>query len=953
MAQEPHRDIHLPPQGAAPHAQRPKTEPHAVPLDEAAFRSLPRQDDSAVFTALADGAAALAPYAEQGLPRQGGTRPSGMPRGAVPLEEAAFSTAGQAPQGRQGALDSSFTWREAAAPLPQQGASAHGAQRPARGAVPLDEAALRAAGQAGPAQQDRFEGFDALRDGAGDLPFSAPGAPAAGQARAAQGQSAQAGGNTRPGRSVRKGAQRPAQAGGAAPQHGGTGVQAGKRAKRKKGRMWKKLLAAAAVLAVCVGTAMGAYLAWATRNDFLWLDLAQLPHKDASIIYAQNTQGEWEEYARLEATQQKQWVDIEDVPQNLIYAFIAVEDQSFYEHHGVNWKRTVFAVLNEVKHMFTGTYFGGEDGIKQGASTITQQVVKNLTRDENNDGISGYFRKVREIWRALMLEREYAKDEIMEAYLNVAGFTGNTAGVQAESMKLFGKPVSELTLAECASLAGITKNPARYDPLTHPDNNLARRDYILYEMWQQGYISEEEYNEATAQPVATSPGSVEVKKTQTTSYFTDKLIEDVSDGLMEEYGLDRAATTNLLYNGGLRIYATVDPDLQAVMEQGMLTGGFFPRGGVQTEAYVYDEDGKRVLDENGQPVTQQVTERAQAAMVTLDYDGRLRAVVGGLDEKEGSRVFNRGTDAVRQVGSTMKPIGAYALALAQDKINWSTLFLDDYVRMEEDEKTGELKPWPANVTKVYTQKEITVADALAESVNTVAVRVGEEAGIRSIYSFVTQQLGITSFVPQDRDAGPMVLGSSTYGVTPYELAAAYMMFGSGGIYTTPHCFESVQTGYGKLLLEPQVESRRVLDEDTAYVMNRLLRGVMEGRGTASGYSAGGGMDCIGKTGTTSDNRDYWFVGLTPYYVTATWYGYDSGFALNTSAGTSAPIRAWSWVMRRAQSGLEAKAFPTAQGVVQANYCTETGLLASPGCPSVKTGYYKADAMPGMCARHAA
>ena len=383
MAQEPHRDIHLPPQGTAPHAQHPKTAPHAVPLDEAAFRSLPPQDDSAVFTALADGASAPAPHAAQSLPRQGGGRPSGMPQGAVPLEEAAFGTAEQAPQGRQGVFDSSFTRREAAAPLPQQGVSAHGAQQPAQGAVPLDEAALRAAGQAGPAQQDVFEGFDALRDGAGDLPFSAPGTPAGGQAHAAQGKSAQAGRNTRPGRSVRKGAQRPAQAEGAASQHGGTGVQACKRAKRKKGRAWKKLLAAAAVLAVCVGTAMGAYLAWATRNDFLWLDLVQLPHKDASIIYAQNAQGEWEEYARLEATQQKQWVDLEDVPQNLIYAFIAVEDQSFYEHHGVNWKRTVFAVLNEVKHMLTGTYFGGEDGIKQGASTITQQVVKNLTRDEN------------------------------------------------------------------------------------------------------------------------------------------------------------------------------------------------------------------------------------------------------------------------------------------------------------------------------------------------------------------------------------------------------------------------------------------------------------------------------------------------------------------------------------------------------------------------------------------
>lgn len=948
MAQEQDRDIHLPQPGAAPRAQHPKTAPRAVPLDEAAFRNLPLQDDSAVFSALEDGAGA-APRMPAAGTRQMGGRPAGMAQGAVPLDEAAFRAAAQprqnAPQGFSALEDAAARPHSGRAPgAPPTGARR--AQQPGlpgpggQGAVPLDEAALRAAGQPRPEQPGPFEGFSALQAGPSSARGSAAGRPAPEEGRRTQ----------RPGAQHGKKARRPAPGSGPAP---GAGKQPGARTKKKKGRVWKKLLAAAAVLAVCAGTALGGYLAWATRNDFLWLDLAQLPHKDASIIYAQNTQGDWVEYARLEATQQKQWVDLEDVPQNLIHAFIAVEDQSFYEHHGVNWKRTAFAVLNEVKHMLTGTYFGGEDGIKQGASTITQQVVKNLTRDESDDGISGYFRKVREIWRALMLEREYSKDEIMEAYLNVAGFTGNTAGVQAESLKLFGKPVSELTLAECASLAGITKNPARYDPLTHPDNNLARRDYILYEMWQQGYISEEEYNQATAQPVTTSPGNVEVKQTQTTSYFTDKLIEDVSDDLMEEYGLDRAATTNLLYNGGLRIYATVDPDLQATMEQGMRSGGFFPRGGVQTTAYVYDEDGQRVLDENGQPVTQQVTEQTQAAMVTLDYDGRLRAVVGGLDEKEGSRVFNRGTDAVRQVGSTMKPIGAYALALAQDDIHWSTLFLDDYVRMEEDEKTGEVKPWPANVTQVYTQKEITVADALAESVNTVAVRVGEVAGIRNIYNFVTQQLGITTFVPQDVDAGPMVLGSSTYGVTPYELAAAYMMFGSGGIYTTPHCYESVQTGYGKILLEPQVESRRVLDEDTAYVMNRLLRGVMEGRGTASGYSVGGGMDSIGKTGTTSDNRDYWFVGLTPYYVTATWYGYDSGFALNTSVGTSAPIRAWRWVMQRAQSGLEAKGFPTAEGVVQANYCTETGLLASPGCPSMKTGYYKADAMPAMCTQHAA
>ena len=483
MAQERDRDIHLPQPGAAPRAQHPKTAPRAVPLDEAAFRNLPLQDDSAVFSALEDGAGA-APRVPAAGTRQMGGRPAGMAQGAVPLDEAAFRAAAQprqnAPQGFSALEDAAARPHSGRAPgAPPTGARR--AQQPGcpgpggQGAVPLDEAALRAAGQPRPEQPGPFEGFSALQAGPSSARGSAAGRPAPEEGRRTQ----------RPGAQHGKKARHPAQGSGPAP---GAGKQPGARTKKKKGRVWKKLLAAAAVLAVCAGTALGGYLAWATRNDFLWLDLAQLPHKDASIIYAQNTQGDWVEYARLEATQQKQWVDLEDVPQNLIHAFIAVEDQSFYEHHGVNWKRTAFAVLNEVKHMLTGTYFGGEDGIKQGASTITQQVVKNLTRDESDDGISGYFRKVREIWRALMLEREYSKDEIMEAYLNVAGFTGNTAGVQAESLKLFGKPVSELTLAECASLAGITKNPSRYDPLTHPDNNLARRDYILYEMYQRGRI---------------------------------------------------------------------------------------------------------------------------------------------------------------------------------------------------------------------------------------------------------------------------------------------------------------------------------------------------------------------------------------------------------------------------------------------------------------------------------
>lgn len=702
------------------------------------------------------------------------------------------------------------------------------------------------------------------------------------------------------------------------------------------------------ICTVLGSAALAGYLHMATRYDYLWLELEQLPYRDGTVLYAQDSDtGEWAEYARLESTQQKFWVDIEEMPENLLNAFVAIEDKTFYDHHGISVHRTIFAVLNEAIHMVTGSYIGG---IKQGASTIDQQLIKNLTRDEEASGIDGYLRKVREIYRALVLDAKYDKTEILEAYLNVISFTGNTAGVGAESVKLFNKPVSELTLEQCASLAAITKNPSRYNPVTNPENHIERRNYVLYEMWQQGYITEDEYNTACAQPIGLEEGVVDVPETETTSYFTDKVIEDVRDALVEEYDLSREEASNLLYNGGLQIYTTVDPDLQEAMEQVMEDSytSYFSMPAVETQACVYNEDGTPAVDENGDPVYETVWETPQAAMVSVDYEGRLRAVVGGVGEKEISRGLNRATGAARQVGSTMKPIGAYVLALQNDKITWSTPFLDEPVMQVEDESTGEMRDWPANVTQTYTGKNILVSDALAESVNTVAVRVGMEAGIRNIYNFVTKQLHITTLTKDDVDAGPMVLGSSTHGITPYELAGAYMIFGSGGTYTTQHCYERVESGAGRVLLVPDVETEQVIDSDTAYIMNRLLRGVMEGSGTASGYSVPGEMDSVGKTGTTSDNRDFWFVGLTPYYVTATWYGYDSNFELNYTAGTTAPTRAWREVMRRAQSGLEAKDFPADAGVVEREYCTVSGDLASDSCRSTAVGYYKAGALPDVC-----
>ena len=400
----------------------------------------------------------------------------------------------------------------------------------------------------------------------------------------------------------------------------------------------------------------------------------------------------------------------------------------------------------------------------------------------------------------------------------------------------------------------------------------------------------------------------------------------------------------------------MDPDLQAVMENALERGysSFFPTSGlgVATQATKYNEDGTIARDENGDPIREDVVETPQAAMVSVGYDGSLKAIVGGIGEKEVSRGLNRGT-VPRQVGSTMKPIGAYALALEKNKINWSTPLLDAPVRQLEDEKTGELKDWPANFSKTYAEDDILVVDALAQSINTIAVRVGEQAGVGNIYRFMKNSLGVTSLTPEDNDSGPMILGSQTHGISPYELAGAYMMLGNGGSFTTLHCYTSVQTGYGREIAAPELKTKQVLGTDTAYVMNRLLAQVMQGSGTAAGYRVRGEMDSVGKTGTSSDNRDYWFVGMTPYYVTATWYGYDSGFALNTASGTHAPTTAWKYVMERAQQGLPVLEFPVDESVVTAEYCTESGGLAAPGCPRTATGYYTQGNLPAVCRDHAA
>jgi penicillin-binding protein 1A len=677
-----------------------------------------------------------------------------------------------------------------------------------------------------------------------------------------------------------------------------------------------------------ISVMLSVYLVKVTAEDEQTLNLTNLKLSFTSTIYYQDDEGKWLEYQRLDGNENRIWVDLRDIPENVKNAYIAVEDKNFYNHHGVNVIRTFAAMINEYTpiKLFRA---------KTGASTITQQLVKNLTSDKSGSGFSGAMRKVREIFRAYVLEKQYSKDQILEAYLNTLRLSNNWAGVQAGANNYFGKDVSRLTLAEAASLAGITKNPSQYNPYTHPEENVKRRNDVLYFMFQQKLINEEDYNRAIDEELVLNQ---EIKqRSSVNSYFTDMLIDQVVKDLMAQYNMTKSEATNYLYNGGLRIYSTVKPKVQSAMEDVMgKDHELYP----DTVAKIKKDDG--TIEE----------ETPQAAMITLDYDGGIVGVVGGLGEKTQDRVLNRAVDSVRQTGSTMKPIGAYALGIEYHYINFSTALYDDYVKEVPDEDhPGRMKPWPRNYSHSYSMMAIPVVQGLRKSLNTIAVRTIVMVGADVSYDFVKNTLHITSLVPGDADDAPMALGAMTYGISPLEMAAAYAIFGSGGKYVTPHCYTTVEDTSGDIILEKKVTTVQAISEETAYIMNRMLKQVLfNGEGTAHGLYPER-LDSVGKTGTTSDDKDHWFMGLTPYYVTASWWGYDDPVPLAVSYGKHPPTRAWRYVMNKAQEGLPFKEFPKSKNVVTAEFCKSSGLLANGNCPDREVGYYTTDNMPMVCGEH--
>ena len=652
------------------------------------------------------------------------------------------------------------------------------------------------------------------------------------------------------------------------------------------------------------------------------------------LYYQEPSSGEWTMYHTLFLDSENRiWADLEQIPKDLQKAVVAIEDKRFYTHKGVDWHGTARAIFS--------TIFGGS---VQGGSTITQQLVKNVTGDNQNT----VKRKVMEIYRAQELEKRYEKDEILEAYLNEVYFGYSCYGVVTASLKYFNKDVSELSLAECASLIAITNNPSLYDPLQTDwglENNRTRQLLVLGAMLEQEKIDQAAYDAAKEENVVFSNGytilggrvDVDTDKkddtdtdggdeqpedetetaTSSQSYFTDAVIEDVAAALVEKYGLTDSTNpvtgkvttafdqgVNMVYGKGYKIYTTQNPDYQKIAEEVCTDTSNLPYTSTYTNSYGEKE-----------------TEQLQVGMTIVDpYTGYVVAMVGGAGVKQYDRGWNWATSA-RQCGSAIKPISVYAPALDDGTINGAST-IDDYPVMVLN---GSVYPKNANgrykgLTPLHT--------AIARSTNTCAVRVVQEYGTSRSYDFMTNKLGFTTLTSQDaQQVGNMGLGGLDRGVTTEEMAAAFAAFANEGIYTAPRTFVRVEDADGNVILENEAKASVAMKDTTAALMNSLLQEVING---GTGYEGRiSGMHVAGKTGTTNNDQDRYFVGYTPYYSCAVWVGYVHNQRIVASGNPAASM--WQKVMSRIHAELPDKDFFSCSGLTYVKVCADSGLLATDSC----------------------
>ena len=627
--------------------------------------------------------------------------------------------------------------------------------------------------------------------------------------------------------------------------------------------------------------------------------------------------------AELSGDEKRKIISLEDMADYLPKAYVAMEDERFYQHNGVDLKRTAGAILQ--------TLLGNSS---YGGSTITQQLVKNLTQDDERSGIAGIMRKVREWAKAYQVERMISKDQILELYLNIlyVGGEGNLHGVELGAEYYFNKSAKDLTLAECAYMAGINSSPSRYNPFDETKDNTEliknQTKVALNKMNELGYInSQEEYDAAIAEVDAGlnfQKGAIAT--TSSYSYHTEAVLDQVIDQVMEEKGWSQQLAENYVYSSGLTIYSTVDTNIQTQMEEEFAKDRYIVAGRATNK-----ETGAKLND------------HSQAAMVVIDYKtGNVVGTVGGLGEKTESRGLNRATQSVRQTGSSIKPIAVIAPGLQEKVITAATAYMD-----QETDFGG--KYIPKNQNGKYSNESVNIRYFIAKSLNVPAVKIMRELSPSKSIEYLNK-MGL-SHINADEDADlSLALGGTTNGATPLEMAGAYASIANDGVYITPTFYTKVVDSSGNTVLTPKQEQTRVISEQNAYIVKSILQETVKSSVGTATYCAISGMDVAAKTGTTDDDYDRWLCGFTPYYAAACWYGYDQPETVYYSGNNPAGV-IWDNVMTSIHKDLANATFTRPSGIVEETVCRTTGCLATTGCANTYTEIFTQDNLPEQCEGH--
>lgn len=752
-------------------------------------------------------------------------------------------------------------------------------------------------------------------------------------------------------------------------------------------RLFKALLICI-VLAAVVGVAGGGLFIKKIIDDTPHVSASDVKPKGfTTFVYADDGSTEIERF--VSSGSNRVYKSVDEIPKDLQHAFVAIEDERFYKHNGIDLQGIARAAV-------VGIARGGN--FTEGASTLTQQLIKNnvfpnFTKEKTF--YDKFQRKIQEQYLALQIEKKMDKSEIIESYLNTINLGQNCLGVQAASQRYFGKDVSDLTLSECAVIAGITQSPSTYDPITHPDNNKVRRNKVLKNMLEQDYISQKQYDEALADDVyariqTTNTAS---QADNTYSYFVDALAQQVIQDLKDQLGYTDTQAYNAVYSGGLSIYSTQNQTMQQICDEEANDDSNYPglkeygldyaltvtRADGSTENYgsnniknyvketygkdqglLYSsEDAARAMVEEWKATIARegdtyderitITPQPQSSITIMDQKtGQIKAMVGGRGEKASSLGLNRAYQgSKRQPGSTFKILAAYAPALDScDKTLATTIDDEPYTL-----KNGQVL---RNANKQYGGTT-TLREGIKRSINVVAVKLSDEITQELGYEYC-QKFGISTLVKNktingkvfdDSTSQTLALGGITEGVYNYEMCAAYATIANGGEYNKPTLYSKVVDHDGNVLLDGTGESHTVLKDSTAYLLTSAMEDVVNsGTGTACQLP---NMPVAGKTGTTTSNKDLWFCGFTPYYTCAVWGGYDDNKECDYD--TSFHFRLWKGIMSRIHENLEEKDFKVPSSVERKSICTITGKLAGSGCPSI-TEYFAKDTLPAeTCSGH--